>query len=148
MPGYSGGHVPNPSYEEVYTDTTGHAEVCQITFNPAILPFARLLEIFWKVHDPTTLNRQGEDVGSRYRSVIFYHTPEQKKTAFCLKQKLEESGIWKNKIVTEIKPFSVFYKAEGYHHEYYNNNPQNKYCSLVITPKIEKFTAVFRDYLK
>jgi peptide-methionine (S)-S-oxide reductase len=148
VPGYCGGTLPSPSYEEVYTDKTGHAEVCQIKFDPNIISFSGLLEVFWKIHDPTTLNQQGEDIGTRYRSVIFYHTDEQKHIAECLKQKLEEKRIWENTLVTNIEPFIHFYKAEAYHLDYYRNNPQNEYCSLVITPKIEKFKKVFSDFLK
>jgi peptide-methionine (S)-S-oxide reductase len=147
-PGYSGGSTINPTYEEVYTDTTGHAEVVQIQFNPEEISFAKLLEVFWKTHDPTTLNRQGEDIGTRYRSVIFYHSPEQKAIAEDILKKLEAEKIWNNPIVTVIEPFKAFYVAENYHHNYYRQNTQKEYCDLVITPKIEKFRKVFADFLK
>jgi peptide-methionine (S)-S-oxide reductase len=146
--GYSGGNVKNPTYKEVCTGNTGHAEVVQITYNPDIIAYKDLLEIFWQTHDPTTLNRQGADVGTQYRSVIFYHTDEQKKTAEIYKKKLDEANIYKNPIVTEITEFESFYKAEDYHQEYYENNKFQPYCSFVITPKLEKFKKVFQDKLK
>lgn len=146
--GYSGGHVDNPTYEEVCNGTTGHAECTQITFNPDIISYDELLEIFWKTHDPTTLNRQGNDVGTQYRSVIFFHNEEQKQKAEYYKQKLGDEKIWKDPIVTEISPSTKFYKAEKYHQDYYENNPYQGYCAFVITPKIEKFEKVFKDKLK
>lgn len=146
--GYSGGHVDNPTYEEVCNGTTGHAECTQITFNPDIISYDELLEIFWKTHDPTTLNRQGNDAGTQYRSVIFFHNEEQKQKAEYYKQKLGEEKIWKDPIVTEISPSTKFYKAEKYHQDYYENNPYQGYCAFVITPKIEKFEKVFKDKLK
>lgn len=146
--GYSGGHVDNPTYEEVCNGTTGHAECTQITFNPDIIGYDELLEIFWKTHDPTTLNRQGNDAGTQYRSVIFFHNEEQKQKAEYYKQKLGEEKIWKDPIVTEISPSTKFYKAEKYHQDYYENNPYQGYCAFVITPKIEKFEKVFKDKLK
>ena len=146
--GYSGGTVPNPSYDAVCTGKTGHAEATQIFFDPKIISFKELLEVFWKTHDPTTLNRQGADVGTQYRSVIFYHNDEQKKLAEEYKQKLEAEKIWKDPIVTEISPFKNFYKAEDYHQDYYNRNGSQPYCTFVITPKIEKFEKVFKDKLK
>jgi len=146
--GYSGGKVENPTYEEVCTGTTGHAEVTQITYDPSIISFDELLEVFWKTHDPTTLNRQGNDVGTQYRSVIFYHNEEQKELAENYKVELDKSGVWDNPIVTEISPFTNFYLAEKYHQEYYNNNPNQGYCTFVITPKVEKFEKVFKDKLK
>jgi peptide-methionine (S)-S-oxide reductase len=146
--GFSGGHVPNPSYKEVCTDTTGHAEVCQIVYDPSVISYHELLEVFWKTHDPTTLNRQGEDVGTQYRSVIFYHSSEQQKEAEEMKTKLNEAQIWPDPIVTEVKPFRVFYKAEDYHQDYYIHNMEQPYCRLVITPKVEKFRKVFADELK
>lgn len=146
--GYSGGNTPNPTYSEVCSGTTGHAEVCQITYDPAQISFPELLEVFWKTHDPTTLNRQGADVGTQYRSVIFYHTQEQKDLAENYKRKLEEAGIYNSPIVTEIRPFKAFYKAEDYHQDYYNNNTSAPYCNFVITPKLEKFTKVFHDKMK
>jgi len=146
--GYSGGHVKNPSYREVCTGTTGHAEACQILFDPAVISFVELLEVFWQTHDPTTLNRQGPDVGTQYRSVIFYHNAEQRKLAEDMKSRLAEAKIWNNPIVTEIVPFREFYIAEDYHQEYYFQNTAQPYCSTVITPKIEKFRKVFADKLK
>ncbi len=146
--GYSGGHVPNPSYEEVCTGVTGHAEVTRIVYNPKIISFEELLEVFWQTHDPTTLNRQGADVGTQYRSAIFYHNPEQKRLAEEYKKKLNESGAFKDPIVTEITPFTVFYEAENYHQDYYRNNGDQPYCRLVIRPKMEKFRKVFKDKLK
>lgn len=146
--GYSGGTVPNPTYEAVCTGLTGHAEVVQIYYVPTIISYTQLLEIFWKTHDPTTLNRQGADVGTQYRSVIFYHNEEQKKLAEEYKKKLDEAKIWNDPIVTEISPFKKFYRAEDYHQNYYVNNPYQGYCSFVITPKIEKFKKVFKDKLK
>lgn len=146
--GYAGGHVENPSYEEVCTGTTGHAEVTQIEFNPKEISFGELLEVFWKTHDPTTLNRQGNDVGTQYRSVIFYHNEEQKKLAEFYKDNLIKEEIWDKPVVTEISPFTKFYSAEGYHQNYYNNNPRQGYCTLVITPKVEKFKKLFAAKLK
>ena len=147
-PGYSGGHVENPTYEEVCTGMTGHAESLQITYDPEVVSYDALLEVFWKTHDPTTKNRQGNDVGPQYRSVIFYHNLEQKRLAEAYKAKLDEEGIWNRPIVTEIEPFKRFWPAEDYHRNYYNNNPSNNYCRVVITPKIEKFKKIFRDRLK
>ncbi|RMG76236.1 MAG: peptide-methionine (S)-S-oxide reductase [Bacteroidetes bacterium] len=147
-PGYSGGHVKNPSYKEVCTGKTGHAEVVQIEFDPNEISYDELLEVFWKMHDPTTLNRQGNDVGTQYRSVIFYHNENQKNKAEYYKQKLDSEKIYDNPIVTEISPFTNFYPAEDYHLNYYENNPQNPYCSLVITPKIEKFKKVFSEKIQ
>jgi peptide-methionine (S)-S-oxide reductase len=146
--GYSGGTVDNPTYKEVCTGTTGHAECTQIRFDPKVNSFDELLEIFWKMHDPTTLNRQGNDVGTQYRSVIFYHNDEQKQKAEYYKQKLTEEKIWDKPIVTEITKFEKFYPAEDYHQEYYDNNPNQGYCAYVITPKVEKFEKIFEDKLK
>lgn len=146
--GYAGGHVKNPTYQEVCTGTTGHAEVVQVTFNPDVIPFTKILEIYFKTHDPTTLNRQGADIGTQYRSVIFYHTEEQKVTAQEIISQLEVSGIWSNPIVTAVEPFINFYKAEDYHQNYYEGNKNQPYCRMVITPKLEKFEKVFNDYLK
>ena len=146
--GYSGGHVDRPTYEQVTTGTTGHAEVTQLTYNPDVISYKELLEVFWKTHDPTTLNRQGNDVGPQYRSVIFYHDNEQKELAERYKKELDEAGVFDNPIVTEISPYEKFYKAENYHQDYYANNPYQPYCSFVITPKIEKFEKVFKDKLK
>ncbi|MBU2555016.1 MAG: peptide-methionine (S)-S-oxide reductase MsrA [Bacteroidetes bacterium] len=147
-PGYSGGTVKNPTYKEVCTGETGHAEVIRIEYNPDVISYKELLEVFWKTHDPTTLNRQGADVGSQYRSVIFYHDSDQEKEARAYKKALEEAEIWSNPIVTEISPATAFYYAEDYHNDYYANNPANGYCNFVITPKIEKFKKVFSEKLK
>ena len=146
--GYSGGDVANPTYEEVCTGTTGHAEVCQITYDPSKITYKELLKVFWQVHDPTTLNRQGADVGTQYRSVIFYHTEEQKSLAEAYKKQLDESGTWKDPIVTEISPFKNFYKAEGYHQDYYNQNADKPYSAFVIKPKLKKLKMAFKDILK
>jgi len=146
--GYSGGTVVNPTYKEVTTGETGHAEVTQITFDPNIITFKELLEVFWQTHDPTTLNRQGNDVGTQYRSAIFYHNDEQNKLAVEYKNKLEEAKIFSNPIVTEITKFEKFYTAENYHQDYYEQNKSQPYCSFVITPKVEKFKKVFKDKLK
>ncbi|OLS23961.1 MAG: Peptide methionine sulfoxide reductase MsrA [Candidatus Thorarchaeota archaeon AB_25] len=142
--GYSGGHVENPSYEQVTTGRTGHAEVCQIQFDPGQISFEDILEVFFSTHDPTTLNRQGNDVGTQYRSAIFYHSEEQRETAERVKAELDKSGTWKNPIVTEIVPFEKFYQAEGYHQNYFRNNPNQGYCRMVIAPKLDKFEKVFK----
>lgn len=144
--GYSGGTTKYPTYQEVCSGTTGHAEVVQITFNPAIISYDQILEVFWHVHDPTTLNRQGADVGTQYRSVIFYHNDEQKTSAENSKKKTEDSKLWDEPIITEISPFMEFYKAEDYHQNYYKDNPEKSYCSLVIAPKVRKFYKEY-DYL-
>jgi len=146
--GYSGGEVENPTYEQVCTGTTGHAEVIQVSFNPEIISYTELLEVYWKTHDPTTLNRQGADVGTQYRSVIFYHNDNQKDLAQLYKQKLDKEKIYDNPIVTEVTKFDTFYKAENYHQEYYDNNKAQPYCSFVITPKMDKFKEVFKDKIK
>ncbi len=146
--GYSGGTVKNPSYREVCTGTTGHAEVCQITYDKSKISFKDLLEVFWKTHDPTTLNRQGNDHGTQYRSVIFYHNDEQKQLAEKYKAELNKSGAWENPVVTEITPYTAFYKAEDYHQDYYNLNGTEPYCRFVIQPKVEKFEKVFKDKMK
>ncbi len=143
--GYSGGTKENPTYKEVCTGTTGHAEVVKVTFDPTIISYKELLEIFWKIHDPTTLNRQGNDIGTQYRSVIFYHNEEQKKIAEEYKSKLEEEKIFNDPIVTEITHFTKFFPAENYHQDYYEQNKTQPYCSFVITPKLEKFKKVFRE---
>lgn len=135
--GYSGGYVHNPTYEQVCTGNTGHAEVCQITFDPKKISYTELLEAFWKSHDPTTLNRQGEDVGTQYRSVIFYHNEEQKQLAEKYKSELNSSGAFDKPIVTEISPFEKFFPAEDYHQNYYAENSNKPYCLLVIRPKLE-----------
>jgi peptide-methionine (S)-S-oxide reductase len=146
--GYSGGTIDNPTYKQVCTGTTGHAECTKIAFDSSVVSYDELLEIFWKMHDPTTLNKQGNDVGTQYRSVIFYNNNEQKQKAEYYKKKLEEEKIWKNPIVTEITEFKKFYPAEDYHQEYYDNNTNQSYCAFVITPKIEKFEKIFKDKLK
>lgn len=146
--GYSGGELINPSYEEVCTGTTGHAECCQILFNPVVISYDELLEVFWKTHDPTTLNRQGNDVGTQYRSAIFYHNGEQKGKAEKYKVLLSESGAFNSPIVTSIEPYKNFYMAEMDHQNYYNSNPEQMYCRYVIVPKLEKFEKVFHDKLK
>ncbi|HLF46921.1 MAG TPA: peptide-methionine (S)-S-oxide reductase MsrA [Chitinophagaceae bacterium] len=147
--GYSGGHVKNPTYNEVGTGESGHAECVQIVYDPQKLTFDELLEVFWQVHDPTTLNRQGADVGPQYRSVIFYHNEDQKQKGEKYKSELNNSGAFSNPVVTTLEPFIKFYSAEDYHQEYYaNNKNKNPYCSMVITPKLEKFKKVFSDKLK
>jgi len=146
--GYSGGHVKNPSYREVTTGRTGHAEVVQVGYDPAVISYLELLEIFFKTHDPTTLNRQGADIGTQYRSVIFYHNQQQKEQAEQVRNELDVAGIWDDPIVTVIEPFEAFYQAEDYHQEYFTSNPGQGYCRVVIQPKIEKFEKVFRDKLK
>ncbi|PVD53358.1 peptide-methionine (S)-S-oxide reductase [Terrimonas sp.] len=146
--GYSGGHVANPTYEQVCTKTTGHAEVIQIKYDPAVISFDELLEVFWQTHDPTTLNRQGNDVGPQYRSVIFYHTEEQKEKSEKYKAALDKSGAWTSPIVTAIEPYKNFYAAEDYHQNYYNLNGKQPYCYFVIRPKLEKFEKVFKSKLK
>jgi peptide-methionine (S)-S-oxide reductase len=137
--GYSGGAVPQPTYKQVCTGTTGHAEVVQITFDPDVISFRDLLDVFFTVHDPTTLNRQGADVGSQYRSAIFYHTPDQKATAGQVIGELAAARIWDDPIVTEITAFTAFYPAEMYHQEYFANNPGQGYCRMVVAPKVAKF---------
>jgi peptide-methionine (S)-S-oxide reductase len=146
--GYSGGTKPNPTYRQVCDGTTGHAEVVQITFNPAEISFKDLLNVFFGVHDPTTLNRQGADTGTQYRSAIFYHSHEQEETAKKLIEELDQSKTWDNPIVTQIQPFNKFYKAEDYHQDYFANNPNQPYCSVVVAPKVAKFRKHFLDKLK
>lgn len=146
--GYSGGHVPNPTYEQVCSKKTGHVEVCQIVYDPKKICFDELLEVFWKTHDPTTVNQQGNDRGPQYRSVIFYQNDEQKKLAQEYKDELNKSGAWANPIVTSIEPLKNFYVAEDYHQNYYNANSDQMYCRYVIQPKLEKFEKVFKDKLK
>lgn len=146
--GYAGGTVPNPTYEQVCTGTTGHAEVIQVTYDPSKITYEELLQAFWQSHDPTQLNRQGNDVGTQYRSVIFYHNEEQHKLAEFYKDKLQHSGAYDEPVVTEISPIDKFYKAEDYHQNYYSQNGSQPYCHFVITPKLEKFKKVFKDKLK
>jgi peptide-methionine (S)-S-oxide reductase len=146
--GYAGGSVPNPSYEEVCRGTTGHAEVVQLTFDPEVVTFGEILEVFFAIHDPTTLNRQGADVGTQYRSVILYHSPAQRETAQTLIRKLDDEGIWERPIVTEVTSFREFFPAEAYHDDYFRRNPGQPYCQAVISPKVGKFRSRFADKLK
>lgn len=146
--GYMGGQLENPTYKDICTGTTGHAEVCELTYDPEKISFEELLEVFWKTHDPTTLNQQGADRGTQYRSAVFYHDDEQKKIAEAYKKKLDESGAFDDPIVTEITKASKFYPAEDYHQDYFANNPNQGYCAAVIIPKIAKFEKVFADKLK
>jgi peptide-methionine (S)-S-oxide reductase len=145
--GYSGGHVENPSYKQVCTGTTGAAECLNIEYDPSEISFEELLEIFWQTHDPTTLNRQGADVGTQYRSVIFYHSDEQKEIAEKYKAQLDKSGVFAAPIVTTLEPFTIFYPAENYHQDYYSNNSGQGYCQFVIRPKVEKFRKTFAGRL-
>jgi peptide-methionine (S)-S-oxide reductase len=147
-PGYTGGTVPNPTYEEVSTGTTGHAEAAQIFFDPTIISYKEILEIFFTMHDPTSLNRQGADVGTQYRSAIFYHSPEQKATAEKLIAELNAEGIWNKPTVTTLEPLKVFYNAETYHKDYYKKHPKEPYCQAVIAPKIAKLQHRFIDKIK
>jgi len=146
--GYSGGRVANPSYSQVCTGMTGHAEVVQVTFDPNVITFRELLEVFFTIHDPTTLNRQGADVGPQYRSAIFYHSLEQKAVAEQVIQEIDAVQIWDAPIVTEVAPFTAFYKAEEYHQEYFRRNPEQAYCRVVIAPKVAKFRAQYLAKLK
>lgn len=146
--GYMGGTVENPTYQQVCTGLTGHAEVCQIKYDPSVISFDDLLHVFWKTHDPTTLNRQGHDTGTQYRSAVFYHTGEQKELAEKYKKQLDASGAWDNPIVTEITAASEYYKAEQYHQNYFGKNPGDRYCNALIPPKLEKLRKVFKDKLK
>jgi peptide-methionine (S)-S-oxide reductase len=146
--GYAGGFVKNPSYKEVCSGTTGHAEVAQIIYNPSLISLGDILEVFWKTHDPTTLNRQGADVGTQYRSAIFYHNDKQGNEAKSYKVQLIDSEAWENPIVTEILPISNYSAAENYHQNYYSQNPGNSYCTFVIQPKLDKFRKVFASKLK
>lgn len=146
--GYSGGHVENPTYKEVCTGSTGHAECLQIEYDPAKISFDELLEVFWQTHDPTTRNRQGNDIGPQYRSVVFYHSDDQKEKALHYIDALNKSGVWDKPVVTTLEPFEKFYKAEDYHQNYYNDNPEQGYCQMVVRPKVEKFQKVFKDKLK
>ena len=146
--GYSGGHVENPTYREICTGTTGHAEVIQVTYDPQTVSYDELLEVFWKTHDPSTLNRQGNDIGTQYRSVVFYHDEEQQKTAEDYMKKLDQSGAFERPIVTQIAPLEKFYPAEDYHQDYYALNREQGYCQIVIRPKMEKFRKVFADKLR
>ncbi|MFV0590753.1 MAG: peptide-methionine (S)-S-oxide reductase MsrA [Draconibacterium sp.] len=147
-PGYSGGHVKNPSYKEVCTGTTGHAEAVQITFDPEQVTYSQILEVFFATHDPTTLNRQGNDVGTQYRSVIFYHNQKQKETAEEVMRLLEKEKVYDRPIVTKLASYDTFYVAEDYHQNYYARNKSQGYCRYIITPKLDKFRKVFKDQLK
>ncbi|MEK6850997.1 MAG: peptide-methionine (S)-S-oxide reductase MsrA [Candidatus Thermoplasmatota archaeon] len=146
--GYAGGHVKNPSYEMVCTDTTGHAEVVQVTFDPKVISLEDLLKVFFSVHDPTTLNRQGADEGTQYRSAIFYHTPEQQAAAERVIRELEAAKLWDDPIVTEVAPFTAFYSAEDYHQDYFRKNTHAGYCRAVVAPKVAKFRKDFAARLK
>lgn len=146
--GYSGGHVPNPTYKQVCTGSTGHAEVVRVTFDPQVISYRDLLRVFFAIHDPTTLNRQGNDVGTQYRSAIFYLDEEQKRAAEEVIAELTAAQLWRNPIVTEVTPFDAFYMAEDYHQEYFANNPFQPYCMAVVAPKVAKFRKQFVDRLK
>ena len=146
--GYSGGTKENPTYPEVCTGETGHAEVCQIRFDPTKVTFEELLEVFWKTHDPTTLNQQGADEGTQYRSAIYYHDERQREVAEHYKKELDESGAFDTPIVTEIVPFTRFWEAEAYHKDYFARNPDQAYCRAVIRPKLEKFRKAFAQKLR
>jgi peptide-methionine (S)-S-oxide reductase len=147
-PGYSGGSVPNPTYEQVCTDETGHAEVAQLTFDPEVISFREILEVFFTTHDPTTLSRQGGDVGTQYRSVVFYHDEAQRRAAEDMVKELTEQKVFKHPVVTEIVPLQAFYPAEDYHREYFRRNPRQPYCQVVIAPKLAKFRAHYQTKLK
>jgi peptide-methionine (S)-S-oxide reductase len=146
--GYAGGSTPNPTYKQVCGGGTGHAEVVQVAFNPAVITYRDILEVFFATHDPTTLNRQGADVGTQYRSAIFYETPEQKRTADELIAELTKEGIWPRPIVTEVQPLATFYPAEDYHQGYFRGNPGQPYCAAVVSPKVAKFRQKFASRLK
>lgn len=146
--GYAGGHVENPTYNQVISGRTGHAEVARVEFNPQIISYEELLEVFWHTHDPTTLNRQGADVGTQYRSAIFYLSPEQRDTALKSLQKTNDSDLWRDEIVTEVTPLINYSTAEDYHQNYFNNNPNAGYCSVVIAPKLAKFKQDFAHLLQ
>jgi peptide-methionine (S)-S-oxide reductase len=145
--GYAGGTTVNPSYEQVCSGRTGHAEVIQVTFDPAVISFRELLGLFFTIHDPTTLNRQGGDVGTQYRSAIFYHSPEQRTTAEQVIRELEAEGLWDDPVVTELTPFTNYYPAENYHQDYFNRNPYQPYCAAVIAPKVAKFRSRYLEKL-
>ncbi|MCI4371697.1 MAG: peptide-methionine (S)-S-oxide reductase MsrA [Thermoplasmata archaeon] len=146
--GYSGGRLANPSYEAVCTDTTGHAEVVQVTFEPHAISFSDILRIFFSVHDPTTLNRQGADEGTQYRSAIFHHTPQQAETAKAVMSEIEKAGIWRRPIVTELTPFQAFWRGEEYHQDYFRKNPTAGYCRAIVAPKVVKFRKQFAERLR
>ncbi|MEN9937760.1 MAG: peptide methionine sulfoxide reductase MsrA [Chloroflexota bacterium] len=146
--GYAGGQVPNPSYKEVCAGTTGHAEVVQVSFEPRVISYADLLDVFFTIHDPTTPNRQGHDIGTQYRSIVLYHSPEQQAAAERAIQQLSAARLWPDPIVTEVRPLSVFYRAEDYHQNYFVNNPRQPYCQAVVAPKVAKARKTFLDRLK
>jgi peptide-methionine (S)-S-oxide reductase len=146
--GYAGGSVNNPTYRQVSSGSSGHAEVVQVTFDPNVVSYRELLEVFFTIHDPTTPNRQGADVGSQYRSVIFYHDESQKKTAEEVMQQVEGSGVWPNRLVTQLAPLDKFYPAEDYHQDYYKNNPNQSYCQVVVAPKVAKVRKQYYSRLK
>ncbi len=146
--GYAGGQTPNPTYQQICTGRTGHAEVTQITYDPQVVSFNDLLDVFFTIHDPTTLNRQGNDVGTQYRSAVFYHSPEQKTAAEQKIKELNNAHVWRDPIVTEVTPLDKFYVAEDYHQEYFENNPYQPYCQVVVAPKVAKFRKHYLDKLK
>lgn len=146
--GYAGGNLPQPSYQQVCSGATGHAEVVQVTFDPQVTPYREILEVFFAIHNPTTLNRQGADVGSQYRSVIFYHDQSQKQVAESVIREIDEMGIWDAPIVTQVLPLDKFYVAEDYHQEYYKKNPYQGYCQVVVAPKVAKFRQKFARKLR
>ncbi len=146
--GYAGGHVPNPTYSQVCSGSTGHAESVQVSFDPGVISYRDLLSVFFAIHDPTTLNRQGADVGTQYRSAVFFHTPAQKETSEQVIAEINQAQIWPNPIVTQLLPFKVFYPAESYHQDYYRSNPDQFYCQVVISPKVAKFRKQFLEKLK
>ena len=146
--GYAGGKLPNPSYEQVCSGMTGHAEVVRITFDAGQISYESLLKVFFSIHDPTTLNRQGADIGKQYRSIILYHNPEQEATARRLIQQITQEKLWPNPVVTEVVPLQAYYKAEDYHQEYFRKNPSQGYCSVVIAPKVAKFRKKYAEHLK
>lgn len=147
-PGYSGGHIKNPAYKEVCTGRTGHAEVARVNYDDSVVSYEELLEVFWFVHNPTSLNRQGNDIGDQYRSVIFYHDELQQESAEIYKEKLTKEKVWEKPIVTLIEPITNFYPAEDYHQNYFSNNSDEPYCRAVVRPKVEKFKSVFSQKLK
>lgn len=146
--GYAGGHVPNPTYKQVLTGATGHAEAVKVVFDPEQISYEEILQVFFSIHDPTSLNRQGADIGTQYRSAIFYLSPEQKKTAEQVIRRLEDEKIWDEPIVTELAPFDAFFPAEDYHQEYYKHNPEQSYCQIVVRPKLSKFRREYGNRLK
>jgi peptide-methionine (S)-S-oxide reductase len=148
FPGYAGGTIENPTYEQVCSGTTNHAEVARVVYDDTQVTFDELLEVFWFVHDPTQLNRQGNDIGTQYRSVLFFHSDFQKERAQFFIDKLTDEKVWENPIVTELEPINNFYRAEQYHHNYFELNPQNSYCQAVVRPKVDKFKKVFEKKLK